>query len=44
MNTSTKVRVASLITAFLITFGVVSQIADYAYPPTPVLQMALASR
>ena len=30
MNTSTKVRVASLIAAALVTFGVIGQIADYA--------------
>ena len=44
MNTSTKVRVASLIAAALVTFGVIGQIADYAYPPTPVVQVAIASR
>ena len=44
MNTSTKVRVASLIAAALVTFGVIDQIADYAYAPTPVVQVAIASR
>jgi len=44
MNTSPKVRVASLIAAALVTLGVFSQIADYAYPPTPVVRVAIASR
>jgi hypothetical protein len=44
MNTSTKVRAASLIAAALVTFGVIDQIADYAYAPTPVVQVAIASR
>ncbi|MGZ5251815.1 MAG: hypothetical protein ACXWCE_16475 [Caldimonas sp.] len=44
MNASTKVRVASLVAAALVTFGIVDQIADYAYPPTPVELVAIASR
>ena len=44
MNASTKVRFASLIAAAVVTFGVVGQIADYAYPPTPVVRVAIASR
>jgi len=44
MNASTKVRVASLIAAVLVTFGVIGEIADYAYPPTPMVQLAVASR
>jgi len=44
MNTSTKARVASLVAAALVTFGVIGQIADYAYPPAPVVRLAMASR
>jgi|KBSMisStandDraft_5_1062788.scaffolds.fasta_scaffold198085_2 hypothetical protein len=42
MNSSKTVRVASLLAAALVTFGVVGQIADYAYPPTPVVRVAVA--
>jgi len=41
MNTSRKVRLASLVAALLAAFGVVGQIADYAYPPAPVVQVAI---
>jgi len=44
MNTSTKARVASLVAAALVTFGVIGQIADDAYPPAPVVRLAMASR
>ena len=42
MNASKTVRAASLLAAALVTFGVVRQIADYAYPPTPIVRVAVA--
>jgi len=44
MNTSTKARLASLVTAVVVTFGVIGEIADYAYPPMPIVRVAVASR
>jgi len=44
MNPSIKVRIASLIAAGLVTFGVICEIADYAYPTAPVVRVASISR
>lgn len=44
MNTPRKVRVASLIAAALVTFGVIGEIADCAGPLTPAVQVAIAFR
>ena len=44
MKTSTTARVAALITAAFVTFGTIDLLADYAYPPTPAVQLATAAR
>jgi hypothetical protein len=44
MNTSIKARVAALVAAAFVTFGVIDLIADYAYPTTPATLVASAGR
>jgi hypothetical protein len=44
MKISITARVAALITAAFVTFGTIDLIADYAYPPTPAVQLATAAR
>jgi hypothetical protein len=44
MKTSITARVAALITAAFVTFGMIDLIGDYAYPPTPAVQLATAPR
>ena len=43
MNASMKLHAASLIASAFVTFSVIGQIADYAYPPTPAVRLAIAS-
>ena len=44
MKTSITTRIAGLITAALVTFGVIDLIADYAYPTAPALLVASVAR
>lgn len=44
MKTSLKTRLAALAAACFVTFAVVNQIADYAYPEAAPVQLASSSR
>lgn len=44
MNISIKARVAALVAAAFVTFGVIDLIADYAYPIAPAVMVASTVR
>jgi hypothetical protein len=44
MNRLKRVRVASVVAVALATFGAIGQVADFAYPLTPVARVSVASR
>ena len=43
MTTSIKTRAIAFVAAFVVTFGLVAMVADYAYPVAPAVVLALAA-
>ena len=44
MKTSITTRLAGFAASVLVTFGVVSMMADYAFPTAPAMQIASTAR